>query len=565
MNKSFESETFKKCIPYNLLADIIIFAYGIFFTSGMKSVLIPSVVITITAIFIEEFVIELPIHKLITRTLSNDIAYCQTVPGTDEREKTNLIQRIMRYPLYKGIETYCLFIFKTLTLTTIEYVFLGLDFKSSLGFFFICALTSYITFTITIHNQQKICSKATIDIAEEGIVSSIIDKHHFFGLSLFNMFLIYVLFTMINSGLFFLIAIILNYTLLTIMLVSITNIVILTIFSYFFFSRIRSYSIQMTGTLNAIIQNNINKTNLLPNDFSTEISYSMYLLNKTIMFFRILMGKTSKLNSIINESTGHLSSIAQETQATATEQSATTQEITATIKNIFNNSKIIQSKIDEVINVADKTESNVNANFESLEEKQDMMNEITKANLSTINGIQNLSTMIPKIQDIVNFINGVASQTKIIAFTAELEATDIDKNSSMFQNVAKEIRRLADDTLVLTKDIKNKIHDIEEASRQLIQTGQECMDRIEEGVVISVQLKDKFQLIQKSAKDTSLNSKLIKDSIYNQTDILDHSVNTLNQINENLIKFTDSTKIISSTVSKLQDESIYIKNLIQEN
>lgn len=565
MNKTFESETFINSIPCNLLEDLVIFSYGLFFTSGIRPVIIPAIVISIFIILIEEFIIELPLHKLITRTISNDIAYSYTNSELDNLEKTNLIQRIMRIPLYKGLEIYLLFICKTIAMSTIEYAFLGLTFKSSVEFFFICTSLSYTTFTVTIHNMQKICSQTTIKFSKSGFVSSIVDKHHFFGLSLFKLFSIYVLFSIINSSLFFMIAIVLGYQLSIIIPIAATNIIVLTIFSYFFFSRIKSYSIQMTETLNSISQNKIKNTELLPNDFSNEISYSMYLLNKTIVTFQTLLDKTNDLNSIINESTGRLSFIANQTQSTSMEQSATTQEITSTIKNIFDNSKIIQSKVDEVINVADKTEYNVNSNFSNLEQNQNMMTEITNASMSTINGIQNLSNMIPKIQDIVNFINSVASQTKIIAFNAELEASDIDKKTTIFQNVAKEIRLLADNTLDLTKDIKNKIHDIENASRQLIETGQDCMNKIKEGSQISEELEKKFHIIQKSAKETSLNSKIIQNDIYSQTNILEHSVNSLQLINENLIKFTDSTKIISSTVSNLQNESIIMKNLTQEN
>ncbi|MCR5763632.1 MAG: methyl-accepting chemotaxis protein [Treponema sp.] len=565
MNNSFESETFIKCIPYNIIEDIIILSYGIFFTEGIRPIIVPTVIIFIAVILIKEFIIELPIHKLITRTISNDIAYANTDASIDNFEKTNLIQRVMRIPLYKGMEIYLLFICKNILLAVIEYAYLGLDFNSSIKFFFICTSLSYIAFTITIHNMQKICSKTTIKISESGIVSSIIDKHHFFGMSLFRLFSIYVLFSIINNCLFFILATILGYKLSTIISIAVTNILVLTMFSYFFFSRIKLYSNQMTGTLNSLIQNKIKRTELLPNDFSTEISYSMYLLNKTNMTFRELLSKTTTLNNIIKESSEHLSSIANQTQATSLEQSSTTQEITSTIKHIFENAKVIQSKIDEVINVADKTESNVDSNFKSLEQNQNMMSEITTANQDTINGIQNLSNMIPKIQEIVNFINSVASQTKIIAFNAELEASDIDQKTTIFQNVAKEIRILADNTLDLTKDIKNKIHDIEDASRQLIETGQDCMNKIQEGTLISSELENKFLIIQKSARETSNNSKIIKDSIYSQTTILEHSVNSLQQINGNLIKFTDSTKKISSTVSNLQNESIHIKELTQEN
>ena len=78
---------------------------------------------------------------------------------------------------------------------------------------------------------------------------------------------------------------------------------------------------------------------------------------------------------------------------------------------------------------------------------------------------------------------------------AELEASKVGSNSTMFQDEAKKIKQLAADTLNLTKDIKDKIHGIENATTHLIETGQNCMNKIKEGAEISLDLKNKFNVI----------------------------------------------------------------------
>ena len=73
----------------------------------------------------------------------------------------------------------------------------------------------------------------------------------------------------------------------------------------------------------------------------------------------------------------------------------------------------------------------------------------------TISGIKMLGEKIESIWDIVNIINGIADQTKIIAFNAELEASAAGEAGKNFQIVATEIRRLADSTVSSTNEINN--------------------------------------------------------------------------------------------------------------
>ena len=138
----------------------------------------------------------------------------------------------------------------------------------------------------------------------------------------------------------------------------------------------------------------------------------------------------------------------------------------------------------------------------SIKQNLEKMQEIILANQSSIMGIQSLSNKIKSIWDIVNLIDGVADQTKIIAFNAELEAENIQESKQKFKNVAQDIRTLADNVMILTKEIKNQIQQIQNASSQLIDTGVDCTTKINQGNSLTQELEEKFKTITNSASQT---------------------------------------------------------------
>jgi methyl-accepting chemotaxis protein len=120
------------------------------------------------------------------------------------------------------------------------------------------------------------------------------------------------------------------------------------------------------------------------------------------------------------------------------------------------------------------------------------MSDIQETSVDTIGGIKNLGDQIKSIWDILGIINSVASQTKIIAFNAELEASAAGEKGRNFEIVASEIRRLADNTVLSTQEIKEKINEIQRASNNLILAGEEEADRISEGWELSKKIQEIF-------------------------------------------------------------------------
>ncbi|MBQ1661613.1 MAG: methyl-accepting chemotaxis protein, partial [Treponema sp.] len=344
-------------------------------------------------------------------------------------------------------------------------------------------------------------------------------------------------------------------------LLSIANIVFLALSAFVYFRRIKKYSETMQKALLSIKNSQGKKTGLIPLDLSTEISYTIYLVNQTIMLFSSIISQAASTNEEITVATQNLSSIAEETAATAIEQTASVKEIIATMESADKLSKSIGKKIVEVNNVARKTSENIDFDSESITQNLEKMREITDSNQTSILGMQSLSGKIKSIWDIVNLIDGVADQTKIIAFNAELEAESISEGKDKFKNVARDIRTLADNVIQLTKEIRGQILKIQDSSNELIHKGQDCTDKIKEGNDLTVELEEKFRLIKDSAFLTQSASEKIQSVINSQSDYFSGIVQKLQQIGMGVEKFNDSTRIIAETVQNLRIDSNHLSKI----
>ncbi|MDD5285889.1 MAG: PAS domain-containing methyl-accepting chemotaxis protein [Desulfuromonadaceae bacterium] len=162
------------------------------------------------------------------------------------------------------------------------------------------------------------------------------------------------------------------------------------------------------------------------------------------------------------------------------EISSTMEEFTSTASQIARHSQGVAERADNTLEDT-KTGS---AEVENLACKVNNININIQANITEIVELGRKSKEINKVMEI---INNIANQTKLIAFNAALEAASAGESGKRFGVVAVEIRRLADSVVDSTTEIEGKIREIldsvnrlvmsSEKSFQLIKEGQECASR----------------------------------------------------------------------------------------
>lgn len=296
------------------------------------------------------------------------------------------------------------------------------------------------------------------------------------------------------------------------------------------------------------------------NDLSTrievggkdEIALCSNDFNRLMEGFSELMKKLQQMTSVLSESVQNLNVTSQEVFATSNEQAAAVKEIVTTMEDSDNLTKSIAAKISEISVLASDTTEAVRSGFGLITTIIDKMTEIEASNAETIKGVKFLSEKIENIWEIVNLINGIADQTKIIAFNAELEASSAGEAGKSFQLVATEIRRLADSTVSSTAEIKNKINEIQHSSDVLIVSSEDGTKKIAEGNELTNRMNSVFEGILGSTEKTSTSTDSISGSINQQVSSFEQILMTLKQISEGIDNFVVATKASATSAETLK-------------
>ena len=145
-------------------------------------------------------------------------------------------------------------------------------------------------------------------------------------------------------------------------------------------------------------------------------------------------------------------------QATAlNETSATTEELARSARQIAENAS-------SVAEIAERTLAAAREGQSSAQDFSRSMERMRRDNQAITGAVDKLNKRVQQIGQIVEFINGVADKSDLLALNAELEGTKAGELGRGFSLVAEEIRRLAENVLESTKEIEGLIDEIREAT-----------------------------------------------------------------------------------------------------
>ena len=288
-------------------------------------------------------------------------------------------------------------------------------------------------------------------------------------------------------------------------------------------------------------------------------------VNTILDNFRSLITEIQQTSTGISESTSRLSSTTQQNAAYAAEQAAASTEVVSTMEDVDTLSKNVGRKIRAVADQSLVVKENVQDGFAIIRQNLEQMNHVKSSYMQTIEGIKNLSEHINGIWEVVKIINGIAGQIKIIAFNAALEASSAGDAGKNFEIVASEIRRLADNTVASTKEIRTQIGEIEEASDKLIQFSGQDSEKIQEAWKLSQVIEDLFAQILQSSEASAESAEEIQGSVDKQVNAFEQILTTMRQISEGISEFTVSIDDNSATAESLNETVQVLNNIVQRH
>ena len=581
-NENLTSRIYKASILPDCLCGIVLLLYSVFIANIKFSSHFIFISAVIGLICIAQFCAA-PITNIFICNKCNKLIKKWNNSGLDLQERTSLFKSLHAIPKFKQIECFIYFFFCSIILFSYYYFIMNVNLYICSASILACFLGSYVSGLLAISYSRRICTEYESKLVEEGIDSNILKTKKFFGTSYDKTFVEFCIIPVVWSFILFVYIFFVYYynneisevgftkainqigitkiQLPRIGLVLVTNTVVSIVSVYSFLKSILISSQKLQNSLTHIIKNDIFTVDLTPTDFDNEVSYNIHLVNRVVLLFREVLDEIRSIGKTMIEPINMLSEISQTTASTSLEQSTGVKEILATMEDTDSQTRGIVDKIGDVTDVAEGTARNVQTGFSTLQSNLDQMNDITQANISTIQGIRELGEKIGSIWEIVKIINDIADQTRIIAFNAELEASSAGESGKNFHIVANEVRRLAAGITNSVEQIKDRITEIQHSSDNLIITSESGTEKIREGLELSEKLKEKFSDIQKSSEITVESALQIKDIIYQQSAAFDQIVATVRQISAGIENFSTSTNTVNDTAKKLQNAANNLENL----
>lgn len=570
--KKFEQKIWYSGFVCNFGAVAVYLFYSFIFSKISILQFLEAIALGVVLLIIMQFIVG-PVfsNRIVSHKISKEIDFWEK-NGLSTSERTKLLQAIMKRPFYKGVEVFCDYCVAGIVYCIWFKFRIGVSAGVEIGIITSMLFAAFVDGILSMNITEKICSKYAKKIVNQGVDDNMVMKHQFFGISIRYLFagfiFIPILATNILTGLYIWQNVFVQqdfrsgFAIFSMIAVPLFNVLITIALSVFIGYRFIRYFQEMQDAVIAMNQENITVAEEIPTDLSNEITFNMYLINKAVGLFKKIFEKTSDIAHHVTESTETLDSLSTETASTALEQSTGVKEIVSTMEDADKLFKNIEGKVGDVTLVAYKTADEVQTGISSLEENMRKMQQITESNIETIAGIKALSEKIDSIWEIVTIINGIADQTKIIAFNAELEASSAGEAGKNFHIVANEIRRLADSTMESTHEIKDRITEIQHSSDNLIITSEGGTEKIHEGCELTDKVSQNFSSIKNAAEITAESAQDIQVIVGQQTAAFEQIVVTLKQISAGADSFSASTQTIRTAVDKLQSLADSMKNIV---
>lgn len=253
----------------------------------------------------------------------------------------------------------------------------------------------------------------------------------------------------------------------------------------------------------------------------------------------------------VTTSATQIAASGKQLEATLTEQVASTNEVTAATKEISATSKELVSAMEQVATISKVTTTAANDSQKDILRMETTMRQLAEATNAVAARLGVISEKANSINTIVVTITKVADQTNLLSLNAAIEAEKAGEYGLGFAVVAREIRRLADQTAVATLDIEQMVKQMQSS----VSTGVMEMDKfaaevgrnIEDVASISTQVGQIIQQVQ----DLNPRFEFVNQGMETQSVGAQQISETMVQLSSSSVQTADSLREINHAIAQL--------------
>jgi methyl-accepting chemotaxis protein len=264
---------------------------------------------------------------------------------------------------------------------------------------------------------------------------------------------------------------------------------------------------------------------------------------------------SSSANQVLAASTQHESS--------STEQAAAIHETTATMEELKHASAQIAENAGAVARVAEETLGAARAGRGAISEFIQAMQQIRSDGAAVADSIAKLSKRVERIGTVVEVIDEIADRSDLLALNAALEGSRAGEAGKGFSIVAAEMRRLAENVLDSTKEIKNLITEIREATAAAAGAADASKTATESGEKLGAVAAQAVEGILAGVQETSDAARVINLATQQQRTATEQVVASMAEIEDVTRQTTQASKQATGAAAELTQLASRLAELIK--
>ncbi|WP_088240703.1 methyl-accepting chemotaxis protein [Calothrix rhizosoleniae] len=306
-----------------------------------------------------------------------------------------------------------------------------------------------------------------------------------------------------------------------------------------------------------------NKLDVSSNDVIGKLMTALKNMSHSL---NILIHKVQRSGIQVTSSSTQIAASGKQLEASITEQVAATNEVAAAAKEISATSTELVKTMEEVAEMSQMTAKAASENQKDLSQMETTMQQLTEATNSIAARLGVISEKANNINNIVVTITKVADQTNLLSLNAAIEAEKAGEYGLGFAVVAREIRRLADQTAVATLDIEQMVKQMQSS----VSTGVMEMDKFATEVGRSVedvaristqttqiieqvqQLTPRFENVNQGMETQSQGAQQISEAMSQLSNTSMQTADSLRDINHAIAQLNQVSQGLSQEISRFK-------------
>jgi len=297
---------------------------------------------------------------------------------------------------------------------------------------------------------------------------------------------------------------------------------------------------------------------------SEEIKQVSNSFNRMAQTFDEIVRQLHRLGVNLTSSANEIAGASKKHEELIMEQGEATREISITASEISTTAKDFAITINDVSQVAEQSSNLASDGQDSLIAMEKIMRQMVSASTNISDKLAILNEKASNITKIITAITNVARQTNLLSLNAAIEAEKTGFFSRDFSVIAREIRRLADQTALATLDIENIVNEIMNAVSSCVTGVEDFTKQIQSGVDKVVLVGEQLGQIIVQVQALAYRFEAVNEGMQDQSQSAEKINEAMVQLSHSASKTTESIQYFSQTIEQLSTASQDLRQTIED-